>query len=53
MKSPSVGQEQPGRAGMPILCGSESATVVKEVKPAAQIVAEMVEEARAILAGRR
>ena len=38
---------------MPILCGSESATIVKEVKPAAQIVAEMVEEARAILAGRR
>ena len=38
---------------MCLLAGAESAPLIKSVKPAAEIVAEMATEAAALLAGRR
>jgi enoyl-[acyl-carrier protein] reductase II len=38
---------------MPILCGADTAPLVKSVRPAAEVLTEMVTEARAYLAGKR
>jgi hypothetical protein len=38
---------------MCLLAGAESAPLIKSVKPAADIVAEMATEAAALLTGRR